>query len=124
MVLVTALGAAVAYALARVLQQRSARGTDPAVSLRPQLLGQLARQRWWLVGVGCNVIAFGLRALALAHGSLVLVQPLLLSGLVFALVLETRLDGRPFTGFATKSSLALVGGLSLFAVVAAPTTGD
>jgi drug/metabolite transporter (DMT)-like permease len=124
MVVVSALGAAVAYAVAMVLQQRSAQDADPATSLRPRLLTQLARQRWWLVGIAANGLAFVLRGIALAHGSLVLVQPLLLTGLVFALVLETRLARRPFTAFDLRASLALVGGLSLFAVVAAPTPGD
>ncbi|HEV7762531.1 MAG TPA: DMT family transporter [Acidimicrobiales bacterium] len=124
MVVVSALLAAVAYAVAMVLQQRSAQGTDPATSLQPRLLTQLARQRWWLIGVACNGLAFVLRAVALAHGSLVLVQPLLLTGLVFALLLETRLAGRPFTGFDARASLALVGGLSLFALVATPSAGD
>ena len=123
MVVLTALASALAYAVAMVLQQRGAQRTDPARSLRPGLLVQLAAQSLWLVGIAANVVAFGLRALALAHGSLVLVQPLLLTGLFFALVIETRLGGRRLTQNDTWASVGLISGLSLFAIAASPTTG-
>ncbi|HEY3142790.1 MAG TPA: DMT family transporter [Acidimicrobiales bacterium] len=123
MVVLTALASALAYAVAMVLQQRGAQRTDPAASLRPGLLVQLAAQSWWLVGIAANVVAFGLRALALARGSLVLVQPLLLTGLFFALVIETRLAGRRLTQNDTWASVGLISGLSLFAIAASPTTG-
>ena len=81
MVIVLALGAAVTYALAMVLQRRTARDVDPALSLRPSLVTTLARRRAWQLGLAVNGVAFVLRAGALARGSLVLVQPLVLSGL-------------------------------------------
>lgn len=123
MVVVLALGSAFACAVAMVLQQRSAQRIDPAASLRPGLVVQLLAQPWWLVGIAANVIAFGLRTLALAHGSLVLVQPLVLTGLFFALVLDTQLGGRRITSREAGASVALVGGLSLFALAASPSTG-
>ncbi|MEA3020778.1 MAG: hypothetical protein QOI47_2302 [Actinomycetota bacterium] len=123
MAVVAALGAALAYACAMVLQHRGARQAPPESSLRPGLLLDLAQRRAWIIGIGVNVVAFGLRAIALGRGSLVLVQPLVLSGLVVALVIETRLSGRRFSSRDILASAAVIGGVSLFLVAASPTRG-
>src|SRR6266516_4274769 len=120
MVIVLALAAAVAYAVAMVLQRRTARDVDPALSLRPSLVTTLARRRAWQLGLAVNGVAFVLRAGALARGSLVLVQPLVLSGLVFALLLDSDGERGPRELAAAG---ALVAGLSLFLISAAPSTG-
>jgi drug/metabolite transporter (DMT)-like permease len=123
MVILAALGSALAYSVAMVLQQRSAEQVAPGFSLRPRLLVELMRRRWWLVGIAANVVAFGLRAAALDHGSLVLVQPLVLSGLVLALVLESVVVRRPVTRPELAAGGALVVGLALFLVAASPSRG-
>ncbi|MDQ1521410.1 MAG: hypothetical protein QOI55_2483, partial [Actinomycetota bacterium] len=124
MVIVAALGSALAYAVAMVLQQRSAAEVAPDLSLRPRLVIALMRQRWWLVGIAVNVVAFGLRAVALDRGSLVLVQPLVLSGLVFALVLESVVARQPVTRAELAAGAALVLGLAVFLVAASPSRGS
>src|SRR5436305_8400370 len=42
----------------------------------------------WFAGLGFDVIGVGLQVVALHYGALALVQPLLVSGLIFALVLR------------------------------------
>jgi drug/metabolite transporter (DMT)-like permease len=123
MVVLVALASAGAYAVAMVLQQRSARTVPDDASLRPSLMVQLLQRRVWLLGLGFNVVAFGLRGLALGRGSLAVVQPVVLMGLFFALLLETRIERRPFTLRESAGSLALVAGLTLFVLAAAPTDG-
>ena len=123
MVIVAALGSAFAYAVAMVLQQRSARTVPAEASLRPGLVVQLLRRKVWLLGVACNLVAFGLRGLALSGGSLAFVQPVVLTGLIFALLIETQVERRPFTSPEAAGSLALVGGLTLFVLAADPSNG-
>ena len=124
MVVLVALVSAGAYAVAMVLQQRSARTVADDASLRPSLMVQLLRRRVWLLGMVCNLVAFGLRGVALGQGSLAVVQPVVLMGLFFALLLETRIEHRPFTMREGMGSLALIGGLTLFVLAAAPTDGQ
>lgn len=123
MVIAAALGAALSYAIAMVLQHRGAQQAAPESSMRPRLFVDLVRRRTWVLGIGVNVIAFGLRAVALGGGSLVVVQPLVLSGLVVALVIETILSGRRFTARDATASIAVIGGVSLFLLAASPTRG-
>ena len=87
MVVASALGSALLYAVAAVTQQRAASAQPLEYSLRLALLFNLLRRPLWLVGLACDIGAFLLQFWALDHGGLVLVQPLLVSGLLFALPL-------------------------------------
>src|SRR4029077_8811446 len=78
---------ALLYAVAAVTQQRAAYAAPLEYSLRLSLLLNLLRRPLWLLGLCCDVGAFLLQFWALDHGALVLVQPLLVSGLLFALPL-------------------------------------
>ncbi|MCU1427504.1 MAG: integral rane protein [Actinomycetia bacterium] len=123
MVVVAALGSALAYALAMMLQHQSAQQVDSTLSLRPGLVVALLRRRWWLAGIAANLVAFALRAFALGHGSLVFVQPLVLSGLVFALALESMISHRPVSRREMLAGATLVAGLAVFLVAASPGRG-
>jgi drug/metabolite transporter (DMT)-like permease len=83
-----ALGAALAYAAASVLQQREAAAdTTDGATVRGgvRLVLRLARRPLWLVGLGADGAGYVLQALALGVGELVVVQPVLTSGILFAL---------------------------------------
>ena len=56
----------------------------------------LRRPLWW-AGTAVAVAGYGFQALALVKGSLIVVQPLLVSALLFALPLSARLAGRRVT---------------------------
>lgn len=56
---------------------------------------RLAKQPSWLVGLGFSAAAFGLHAAALHQGSLSLVQPIVVSAIVFAVFIRSALDRRP-----------------------------
>src|SRR5205823_14650506 len=124
MVVVSALGSALLYALAAVFQQRAAVAEPPEHSLRLRLLIGLLRRPMWLVGLGCDISAFVLQFWALDHGSLVLVQPLLVSGLLFALPLGAVLSKERMRRHDWTGAGLVVLGLSVFLIVAQPDRGS
>lgn len=112
------------YAVSSVVQQREAQAQPEEHSLRLGLLVRLAQSRLWLLGMLADVGGFVLQFVALGHGPLVLVQPLLVSGLLFALPLSAAWSGRRL-GRADWGAAALTcAGLALFLVVANPATGS
>jgi drug/metabolite transporter (DMT)-like permease len=118
-----ALLASMIYAMASVLQHRAAVTQAPEHTLRLGLLTRLARHPLWLIGVGCDVLAYVLQFLALGHGSLVLVQPLLVCGLLFALPLGAWLAGTVMRSRDWLGAVLVVTGLSAFLIAASPGRG-
>jgi drug/metabolite transporter (DMT)-like permease len=121
--IVLAVSAGFAYALASVLQQRAASEAPPELSLRPGLLLALVRRPLWLVGTLTDGGAYVLEAAALAFGSIIVVQPLLVTGLLWALPLAAI--GRPerVTRREWIPAIALVIGLAVFVTVGDPHGG-
>jgi drug/metabolite transporter (DMT)-like permease len=119
-----ALLASLIYALASVLQHRAAVTQAHEDTLRLGLLTRLARHPLWLVGIACDVFAYGLQFVALGHGSLVLVQPLLVCGLLFALPLGAWLAGTTMNVRDWTGAVMVVVGLSAFLLAASPGRGN
>jgi len=109
-----ALASALLYALASVWQQRAAGEQSPDFSLRLGLLARLARSRLWLAGIAADVGAYIAQFVALGHGSLVLVQPLLVCGLLFALPLGAHLAHSRLSAQDWAGALAVCAGLAMF----------
>jgi drug/metabolite transporter (DMT)-like permease len=122
-VVILALGCGFCFAAASVLQQSAAAIAPPEEALRPRLLIDLLHRRRWLWGLAASVGGFGLQGLALHFGGLVLVEPLVLTELLFALPLASRLNRRPVQRRQWLSAVAITGGLALFLTVAAPHGG-
>jgi drug/metabolite transporter (DMT)-like permease len=123
MVIALSLGAALCYAVASVLQQRAAASEPLKHSMRATLLLRLLRRPLWLAGRVVDTGGYGLQAAALHAGSLVVVQPLLCVGLLFALPLgmigtEARMDRREWLGAGT-----LTAGLAGFVVLSSRAHG-
>ena len=121
--LVAALGAAAAFAVASVLQQRAAAREPATHGLRWGLLVTLHRRPQWLAGKAADYVALALQAVALSHGSLVVVQLLLSCGLIVALGIESLLTGRRLGRRDWLAALALVGALVAFFALGHPTRG-
>jgi len=85
---VLALVSAVGFAVSTSVQHQAA----GSVSAGPTLLLRLARHRLWLAGAAVGLSAWLLHALALSLGELAIVQPLMLSTVVFGLVVRAALD--------------------------------
>jgi hypothetical protein len=91
---VVALGAALAsaatFGLSTSLQHLV---TSRVTETRPHhLLPSLLRTPLWVCGMSLSVVALTLHAVALSHGSLVLVQPVIVTGVVFAVLIRAALE--------------------------------
>jgi drug/metabolite transporter (DMT)-like permease len=106
-----------------VLQQSAAADVAHHRSLRPGLLLELVRRPRWLLGNVAEVGAVVLQFIALRRGSLLLVQTVLVSGLLFALPLGAALQHRRLATGDWLGTLAVVLGLGVFVLVARPTRG-
>jgi uncharacterized membrane protein len=117
--LLTALAGACGIATGTVLQQRAGQEIEEPASTVVLLRRVLGRRRWW---TGQAVIAIGWcsYAVALHIGPIALVQPVLVTGLVFGTVASARLARRRLDGRLLVASAACVVGLATFLVVARP----
>ncbi|WCO68059.1 DMT family transporter [Iamia majanohamensis] len=118
-----ALLAALLFAVAAVLQQQGTSGVDDDDALGAGMLASLARRPVWVLGMACDVAGFGVQAWALATGSLLLVQPLLVTTLLFALPLGARATRRALTTDEWGWSGVLVASLFAFVLLGQPTAG-
>lgn len=117
-----ALAAAACYAVATPLQHLAASGAATnAHGLR--LLWQLSHRPVWMAGIGLNAFGLLLHAAALRSGTLVVVQPLLVSALVFALPVRAALDRRLPSADTVAWAALTAAGLAVFLVVANPAAG-
>ncbi|MCU1490318.1 MAG: integral rane protein [Acidimicrobiaceae bacterium] len=119
--ILAALGAALSFALAAVLQQESTQSVPSDDSLSLTLLVDLAHRRRWLMGIGLLIAGYGLQALALSYGPVALVQPIVVTELAFAIPLgiwrgHCHVGRRETLGIA-----AVLAGLAIFLLVATPT---
>lgn len=120
---IAALAAGCTFAVGAVLQQSAAREAPPDEALSLRLLWGLAHRPRWLLGIASDAGSFGLQALALAFGPIALVQPLLVTGVLFAVPLAVRRRGLRLRAQEWTGTVAVTGGLALFLVAAAPTEG-
>ena len=88
----TTLLAAVLLGVGFVLQQYSAEQEPDSRFLHLRILTDLLRKPRWLLGVACMVAGYLLAAWSISHLELTLVEPLLTTYLVWALVLAVPLS--------------------------------
>ncbi len=121
---ISALAAAAFFAAGSALQHQSA-GAIPAFTgfgLRgvSRFVWDTLRHPSWLAGSGADVVGLGFHALALNQGPLTLVQPVLVTGVIFALPMRAALDRRPPARNEMVLAVILAAGLILFLVAATP----
>lgn len=105
------------------LQQREAHAVSGPGSGGVRLIARLVHRPLWLLGVTVMVAGYGLQAAALDLGRLAVVEPVLATSLIVALLLAgLRLRSWPRAGDFLAMLLA-AGGVALFLVVAAPVGG-
>lgn len=117
--LFAALSSAV-FGLGVALQQRPARSVGAELSARPTILLTLLRRPIWVAGVLAEIAGFLLQVVALRHGSLVVVQPVLAASLLFTIGLAALWSEATISRVEWVAIAAVVGGLSVFLVLAAP----
>jgi drug/metabolite transporter (DMT)-like permease len=119
-----AFAAACGFALSTSIQHRVA-GDAPTAArhMRGGLLGYLVTNPQWLFGVSIGGVGWVLHVAALRLGSIVIVQPVIVSGIVLAVPIRAALDRR----LPSRRDMRLVGvtavGLGAFLAVANPTAG-
>lgn len=115
-----ALAAALVFAFSAVAQQQEAANVE---AHGPGFLtGLLRNPRWWAatLGDGCGYL---IQAAALGVGSILVVQPLLITSLVFSLPLSARWNARPIRGRDLSWAGVIAGGLAVFLLVGDPGGG-
>ncbi|MGI5246137.1 DMT family transporter [Dactylosporangium sp. CA-139066] len=121
---VAALGSAAAFAVGAALEQSEAKREKRTESpYDPRLLLRLARRPRWLLAWVPEGIGTGLQALALSFGPLILVEPLLVTGLFLAIPLTAvfnrrRVHARDYVVVALGAA-----GLAAFLLAAQPQPG-
>ena len=115
--------AALLFAVASVAQRGAAAEVPDDAARGGRLLLRLVRSRRWWAGTAGDTAAYVVQAVALVLGSVLLVQPLLVTSLLFALPLESRRSGRRVPTPQRRWSASLVVALGLFVAVGGPTAG-
>lgn len=121
---VCGLAAALAYALSNVLQQHEAEQLAEADTLGIGLLAKLARRPRWVIGTAADVGGYVFEALALGAGTLVLVEPILATALVFSLLFGAAIHGRSVSRAGWVAALLLAASVSIFLLQVSPSGGD
>jgi len=119
---VFALAAAFSNAV-NLMTQHAASTSAPKREKGWRLVGYLVRQPLWLLGGVAAVGSFSFQALALHHGQLSVVQPILVTELVFVLVLRRVWIRQDVARAAWAAVLVVCVALAVFLIVAEPTGG-
>ena len=123
---IIALMAAALFGVSTALQHRSAGLVSDACQPAERLSGFLARtfrHPLWVIGAIADIGGFALHALALHLGPLTVVQPLLVTSIVFAVVLRQLLVRRWPRRSELVWATALTLGLVLFLTISTPASG-
>lgn len=127
-----ALTGALLLGISSVADQRSTKRVRTRRQLSPGILLDLVQEPLWLTAVAANLAGFALQVVALNFGSLVLVQPILVCDLVFAVLISRYLAWRedPGSGEGRRRALAIFAGVGAatagvagFLVVGKPSGG-
>ena len=120
----SALLAAFWAAVGIVVRQRAIQGGAGNPDDPGAIVTSWVRQPAWWAGTLGAVGGYVFQALALAHGSLLLVQPLLVSSLLFVLPLGARFSNQHVRARDWYWALLLTAALTIFVLVGQPREGN
>jgi drug/metabolite transporter (DMT)-like permease len=112
----TTLVAALLLGIGFVLQQYAARQEPESRFLRPRIITDLLRKPRWLIGIGCMVAGQLLAAWSIGHAALTLVEPLLTTYLLFALLLAVPMAKQAVRWTEVAGALILCAGVALLSL--------
>jgi drug/metabolite transporter (DMT)-like permease len=121
--ILSALLAAFWAAVGIVVRQRVAQDVPSEDAMSTTMATSLVRDPFWWAGTLAAVAGYVFQALALAHGSLLLVQPLLVSSLLFALPMGARLCHQRISWADWGWATLLTAALAVFVLVGQPREG-
>lgn len=111
-------------AIGIVVRQRATMDVPADQGVSIVMFTTLLRRPLWWAGTGAAVAGYGFQALALIKGSLILVQPMLVSALLFALPLSARMAGRRVSRREWLWAGLLTTSLAVFVLLARPGPPD
>ena len=121
--IVLALVAAFFFALGLVLQEKAA-SQKSADDVGAGFLIRLVQEPVWLLGFAAQGLGFAAQAVALAIGRMVIVQPLLVATIVFALPIARVLTKRRIRRIEWVGALVVTGGLAALLIVSKTSEGS
>jgi hypothetical protein len=126
----TALASALVLGISSVADQRSTKLVKSRRALSPRILVDLVRQPLWLIAIAANLVGFALQVVALAFGSIAVVEPILVGDLVFAVVImwfirrrEGTVPPRHVTTLMFTGVAAAAVGVAGFLAIGQPSNG-
>ncbi|OYN78381.1 DMT family transporter [Mycolicibacterium sphagni] len=123
-VVAAALAGAVFAAIGIVVRQRATMDVPRDQGVSTVMISTLLRRRLWWAGTASAVTGYAFQAVALAYGSLLLVAPLMVSALLFALPLSARLAHRRVSRAEWGWAVVLTVALGVFVALARTKPGD
>ncbi len=118
-----ALLAALLFAIGTVFQQKGAMEESDDEAQSAGFLLTLLHKPVWLLGVAASGLGFAAQAAALGVGRLVVVQPILVASVVFALPLGARYTGQHVGRREILGAVAVVVGIAGFLLISQPSEG-
>jgi drug/metabolite transporter (DMT)-like permease len=112
--IVLALAAALCNALATIFERIGVETAPADAAMRLKLVSHVLRRPIWFLGLLAMVGAFLFQTSALSEGGLTLVQPLLVTELLFLVVILRVWFGRPLGWREAVGCVATVAGLAVF----------
>jgi drug/metabolite transporter (DMT)-like permease len=119
---ILAVLAAVFFALAATLWQRASMAAGIEAG-KPQGFARLLTNPVWLLGLGAQILGIVLQAAALDRGRVAIIQPLLVTAVIWAMPLGYFLTNQTITRRHILGAAVVVAGLAIFASVGDPAGG-
>ncbi|MCZ9309922.1 DMT family transporter [Corynebacterium uberis] len=119
-----ALSSALTIAWGTVVRHRIAEDAPADGSLKGSpFWNAISRPLWW-AGTGTALLGYGLQVIALAFGTLLVVQPILVLSLMFTLPLSAYADGRRISRIEMRWAGLLTAAVAVLVVVGQPQAGN
>jgi drug/metabolite transporter (DMT)-like permease len=118
-----ALLAALLFAVGTVMMQKATLQMPEGESEKPGFLLKLVRKPVWVLGIVIDFLGYGAQAAALSVGRLVVVQPLLVTTVIFALPLGVKFTGQKVGKREVFAALLVAGGIAAFVILNNPDEG-
>ncbi|KAA5834634.1 hypothetical protein F1721_10910 [Saccharopolyspora hirsuta] len=116
-----AIVGAASFGLASAIQHRVTKQVPKVRTFNPRMFFELVRKPIWVLSILTVIVGLSLQVVALAFGPLVLVQPLLVTSVLFGAAFAAWMAHRKMDLVLALGGLACVGGLSAFLVLARPS---
>lgn len=120
---VFALGAAALFGTSTVLQQAAARREEGVPVMGVRVIRRLVHRPRWLAAVFLSGLSFGVQAVALAFGPLVLVLPISATDILFALPILAHMRHLRLRSTDWGASGLVAGGVAAFLMLSGQSPG-